>query len=145
VVDGDNNGYVFTLPKIKYSGGKVVAGAINQDVMLEMPFTALMDGVSRKTIFVDRLYAPDTPRYPPTDVELEIGGDNGMRIWWHAPHCDLVLSNDTYDLTADAVIPPFHLTAPEFTYTDGADEHMLDIDSLSGFMLTAPVAELVAV
>jgi hypothetical protein len=56
VRDGSNNGYVFTLPKLKYSGGKVVAGAINQDVLLEMPFTALMDATSRKTLFIDRLY-----------------------------------------------------------------------------------------
>jgi hypothetical protein len=57
VRDGVGNGYVFTMPKIKYSGGKVVAGAINQDVLLELPYTALMDGASYKTLFIDRLYA----------------------------------------------------------------------------------------
>jgi hypothetical protein len=57
VCDEAKNGYVITLPKIKFSGGKVVAGAINQDVMLEMPFTALMEATSRKTLFIDRLYA----------------------------------------------------------------------------------------
>jgi hypothetical protein len=55
VTDGAGNGYKFTLPKIKYSGGKIVAGAINQDVMVEMPWQAIMDGTSRKTIFIDRI------------------------------------------------------------------------------------------
>ena len=57
VKDGAGNAYVFTLPKIKFSYGKVVAGSINQDAMVEMPFTALMDATTAKTIFIDRLAA----------------------------------------------------------------------------------------
>lgn len=52
--DGAGNGYVITLPKIKYGDAKVNAGSIDQDVMLSMPFTAIMDPVSNKTIIVDR-------------------------------------------------------------------------------------------
>ena len=57
VKDGAGNAYVFTLPKIKVSSGKVVAGSLNQDAMVEMPFTALMDATTAKTIFIDRLAA----------------------------------------------------------------------------------------
>ena len=57
VKDGAGNAYVFTLPKIKFSSGKVVAGSINQDALVEMPFTALMDATTAKTIFIDRLAA----------------------------------------------------------------------------------------
>lgn len=52
--DGAGNGYVITLPKIKYSDAKVVAGSLDQDVMLSMPFTALLDPVTSKMIIVDR-------------------------------------------------------------------------------------------
>jgi len=52
--DGASNGYVITLPKIKYGDAKVNAGATDQDVMLSMPFTAIMDPESRRTIIIDR-------------------------------------------------------------------------------------------
>lgn len=52
--DGAGNGYVITLPKIKYGDAKVNAGAIDQDVMLSMPFNAIMDPASGKTIIIDR-------------------------------------------------------------------------------------------
>lgn len=55
VRDGAGNGYVVTLPKIKFSGGKINAGGLNQDVMLSMQWQGLMDAVSGKTILVDRL------------------------------------------------------------------------------------------
>jgi hypothetical protein len=52
--DGAGNGYVITLPKIKYGDAKINAGSIDQDLMLSMPFTAIMDPVSSKTIIIDR-------------------------------------------------------------------------------------------
>lgn len=52
--DNASNGYVFTLPRIKYGDAKVNAGALDQDVMLSMPFTAIMDPASGKTIIIDR-------------------------------------------------------------------------------------------
>jgi hypothetical protein len=55
VRDGAGNGYVFTLPKIKFSSGKVVAGAINQDALIEMPYTALLDATTARTLLIDRL------------------------------------------------------------------------------------------
>lgn len=57
VKDGAGNGYVITLPKIKFSSGKVVAGSMNQDAIVEMPFTALMDATTGRMILVDRLAA----------------------------------------------------------------------------------------
>lgn len=55
--DKANNGYQFTLPKVKYSDAKVVAGGLDQDAMIDLPFTAIFDPASGKTIFVDRLGA----------------------------------------------------------------------------------------
>lgn len=52
--DGAGNGYVITLPKIKYGDAKVNAGGQDQDIILSMPFTALMDATSGKTIILDR-------------------------------------------------------------------------------------------
>lgn len=55
--DGAGNGYAITLPKIKYSDAKVQAGGLDQDVMLSLPFTALMDATTGKTILLDRFGA----------------------------------------------------------------------------------------
>ena len=54
-VDGSGNGYVFQLPKIKFSDAKVTGGSLNMDAMLSIPFTALMDPVTGKTIIIDRV------------------------------------------------------------------------------------------
>lgn len=43
VLDPEGNGYVYHLPRIKYSAAKVNAGGLDQDNMLSMDFTALMD------------------------------------------------------------------------------------------------------
>lgn len=58
--DVANQGYALILPKVKYGDAKVSAGSINQDVMLSIPFTALMDttaGVvtTNKMIAISRL------------------------------------------------------------------------------------------
>lgn len=57
VHDGAGNGYVLTFPKVKFNDAKVQAGGLDQDVMLNMPFTALMDATTGKTVFMDRLGA----------------------------------------------------------------------------------------
>ena len=56
-VDTAGNGYVFTLPNVKYSDAKVTGGSLNSDAMLSMPFTALMDAATLKTIIIDRVGA----------------------------------------------------------------------------------------
>lgn len=55
--DGSGNGYVLQFPKVKFKDAKVQAGGLDQDVMLSVPFTALMDATTGKTILVDRLGA----------------------------------------------------------------------------------------
>jgi len=55
-VDGAGNGYIFQLPKVKYGDAKVNAGGMDNDVMLSMPFTALMDNtLTNQTILIDRV------------------------------------------------------------------------------------------
>lgn len=54
IYDGAGNGYVLTFPKIKYSDAKVTAGSIDQDAMLSMPFAAVMDPGTGKTVLLDR-------------------------------------------------------------------------------------------
>lgn len=60
IVDGAGNGYGFVLPRVKFGDAKVNAGGLNQDLMLSIPFTALLDSVSGKTIFIDRAGAATT-------------------------------------------------------------------------------------
>lgn len=57
VRDGSGNGYVFTIPKLKFSSNKVNAGGMNQDVMLSMEYTGILDPTTGKTIIIDRLGA----------------------------------------------------------------------------------------
>lgn len=61
VNDSAGNGYVVTMPNIKYSGGKVTAGGINQDVMVSMNYTAIRDAVSGSSIIIDRAGAAVIP------------------------------------------------------------------------------------
>lgn len=58
--DGSLNGYVITLPSVKYSTGKVNAGSTNQDVMVSLGFTALRNSTSGLTMIVDRAGAAVT-------------------------------------------------------------------------------------
>jgi uncharacterized protein YceK len=53
--DPAGNGYIISMPKVKYNDAKVNAGGIDQDAMLSLPFTALMDPTTQKTIFIDRV------------------------------------------------------------------------------------------
>lgn len=54
-MDGERNGYAFQFPNVEFNDAKVQAGGLDQDVMLTMPFTAIMDPVTGKTIIMDRL------------------------------------------------------------------------------------------
>lgn len=53
--DNAGNGYVNQFPKVKFSDAKVNSGSLDQDAMLSVPFTALMDPVTGKTMIIDRL------------------------------------------------------------------------------------------
>ena len=44
--DTAGNGYVFTLPRVKFSEGNIVPGNISSDSMLDMSFTALLDSAT---------------------------------------------------------------------------------------------------
>lgn len=54
VSDASGNGYVISLPRVKYGDAKVNAGSLDQDAMLSLPFEGLMDPTSGKMIFIDR-------------------------------------------------------------------------------------------
>jgi len=56
-VDAAGNGYVVTLPNIKYKDAKVVAGSMDQDAMLSLPFEAFFDTGTGGVIFIDRVGA----------------------------------------------------------------------------------------
>lgn len=43
LLDPSGNGYVLALPRLKFSSGQVQAGGLNQDVMVNMGFSGLMD------------------------------------------------------------------------------------------------------
>jgi len=53
--DKVGQGYALSLPKVKFSSAKVNAGSLDQDCMLSLPFTALMDEITGRTIFLDRM------------------------------------------------------------------------------------------
>ena len=48
-------GYVFTVPNVEFNDATVAAGGLDQDVMLDISFTGLMDATLLKTIILDRL------------------------------------------------------------------------------------------
>ena len=56
IFNKNNQAYVFSLPRVKLAGGTPSAAGQNQDVPLEMSFTALKDTVlTQKTMLIDRL------------------------------------------------------------------------------------------
>lgn len=55
--DAAGNGYAITFPAVEYTGAQLVAGAIDQDIMVELDFTAKIDTVSGKMVLVDRFGA----------------------------------------------------------------------------------------
>ena len=56
--DAAGNAYVFTMPRIKWSDANIVAGGIDQDVMVEMTYQALYDAVTGCTLQIDSYSAP---------------------------------------------------------------------------------------
>jgi hypothetical protein len=54
VQDAAGNGYVVTLPRLKYGDAKVNAGALDQDAMISLPFEGLRDPSTGKAIIIDR-------------------------------------------------------------------------------------------
>lgn len=59
-LDAAGNGYVFTLPNVDISKATITAGAMDQDVMVQIDFQALADLTNatpalQKTIFIDRV------------------------------------------------------------------------------------------
>jgi hypothetical protein len=52
-VDGD--GYIITLPAIKWTDGNIVAGGADQDVMVELGYQAIRDSVTGHTISIERI------------------------------------------------------------------------------------------
>lgn len=61
VNDASSNGYVITLPNIKYSDASIVAGGNGADVMVSMTYTAILDTASSSTILIDRVGAAVVP------------------------------------------------------------------------------------
>lgn len=54
ITDSAGNAYVFDLPAVKYSAGEVVAGGGDQDVLVRMPYTSIIDSVSGQMLRVTR-------------------------------------------------------------------------------------------
>lgn len=52
--DRNGHGYAFTLPSVELNSPKVSLSDNDSPVMIDLEFTALMDPVSKKTIFIDR-------------------------------------------------------------------------------------------
>lgn len=57
VTDGAGNSYVFSMPRIKFSTAQVLAGGLNQDVLMDMSFTAIRDATFDATFQIDRFAA----------------------------------------------------------------------------------------
>lgn len=55
IKDNAGNAYGFNLPSVKFSSGKVNAGGLNQDTMVDLQFTAYMDATLLKTIIVSKM------------------------------------------------------------------------------------------
>lgn len=59
--DASLNGYVVTIPNIEYSDATIVAGGLNQDMIVSMTYTGLRDTASGNTIVIDRVGVAVTP------------------------------------------------------------------------------------
>lgn len=53
-LDGSTNGYAFQFPRVKYDDAKVQAGGLDQDCVLSIPFTAILDSTTGLAMIVDR-------------------------------------------------------------------------------------------
>lgn len=52
--DGSGGGYALNIPKLKFTEGRVQAGAINQDIMVSMGFEGIMSPALNAQMIVDR-------------------------------------------------------------------------------------------
>ena len=59
VKDTTNNQYIFTLPNVKFESGTVVSGGLDQDVILDATWRAIMDPETLSMIAIDRFTALD--------------------------------------------------------------------------------------
>ena len=57
-VDAAGDKYIFLLPRVKYSNARRVAGGLNQDVVMDLNYTAYMCPACLKTIVIARIDAP---------------------------------------------------------------------------------------
>lgn len=57
VPDVDGNAYRFTFHAIKLSNATIVAGGLDQDVVMEVPFQAIMGGDDNLTVSIERIAA----------------------------------------------------------------------------------------
>ena len=54
MADSSGNGYVITIPNLKYGDAKVTAGSKDQDAMLSLPWNGLKDTTTGASIIIDR-------------------------------------------------------------------------------------------
>ncbi len=57
IKDAAGNGYVITLPKVRYTKGDITAGSLDQDVMVSLEYQAVLDPVTSYQCIIDRLGA----------------------------------------------------------------------------------------
>ena len=59
VKDTTNNQYIFTLQNVKFESGTVVSGGLDQDVILDATWRAIMDPDTQSMIAIDKFTALD--------------------------------------------------------------------------------------
>lgn len=57
IEDGDGNGYVIDMPRVKFTSGQQVAGGQSQDIIADLGFTAYMHATEEVTIRIARFPA----------------------------------------------------------------------------------------
>lgn len=57
IEDGDGNGYVVDMPRVKFTSGQQVAGGQSQDIIADLGFTAFMHATEEVTIRIARFPA----------------------------------------------------------------------------------------
>jgi hypothetical protein len=58
VQDATGNAYIFTFPRVKYESGEVVAGGLDQDVMLNAQMRAIRHAATNCMVQVDKFVGP---------------------------------------------------------------------------------------
>lgn len=53
--NGTTGGWIFDLPRVKFTNGQRVGGGLNQDIMAELQFTAFRNSTEDKTIRIARM------------------------------------------------------------------------------------------